>query len=162
MKTIPAESVERLWDNFFNTPPEQFGATFERLMEQQPAVVVYLMTIEDMENPGEKTGNLCMIGVAALAVMLGHNPRLRQIMPEELEAREEENIKFLENLEEGPEMNYLSTVTKMYHSYNQPTLFEAVVSSLMSGNEDTPEMAPDEIGMALLRIKTAIDCLDNA
>ncbi len=35
------------------------------------------------------------------------------------------------------------------------------VEVLMSGHEETPELAPESIGLQLLSVKTVLDCLDQ-
>ena len=37
----------------------------------------------------------------------------------------------------------------------------ALLEALMQGHEDAPDLAPENIGMALVYLKTIIDCLDK-
>ena len=73
----------------------------------------------------------------------------------------QEDLALLEKLEDGPQMNYLEAVSSMMNKYNQMPLFGAVLEALMEGNEDTPELVDENIGLAMIRIKSLIDCLDK-
>jgi hypothetical protein len=46
-------------------------------------------------------------------------------------------------------------------SYNQMPLLGMILSALMADYADEPELAPDNLGLALLHLKTIIDCLDQ-
>jgi hypothetical protein len=43
----------------------------------------------------------------------------------------------------------------------QMPLLGAVLEALMEGNEEEPELLHEDIGLALLHLKTVIDCLDQ-
>ncbi len=80
---------------------------------------------------------------------------------EELEAAEDANLKFLEEMDAGSEMDFVAGMQKMVASYNQMPLLGAVLEALMQGHEEHPELAPENLGMVLLDLKTVIDCLDQ-
>jgi hypothetical protein len=46
-------------------------------------------------------------------------------------------------------------------TYNQIEVLNAVIEALMSGHEEEPELAGEHIGLALLHLKTVVDCLDQ-
>ncbi len=50
---------------------------------------------------------------------------------------------------------------KLVASYHQMPLLGAVLEALMTGNEDEPALAQEDTGLALLHLKTVIDCLDQ-
>ena len=43
----------------------------------------------------------------------------------------------------------------------RPPLLTTAIESLMSGNEEEPEMVRESIGLELLHLKTVLDCLDR-
>ena len=45
--------------------------------------------------------------------------------------------------------------------YNQREILVFGLEILMSGNEDTPELAPEGIGLEMVWLKTVIDALDR-
>jgi hypothetical protein len=40
-------------------------------------------------------------------------------------------------------------------------LLKSVIEALLIGNEEEPELAGDDVGTALLHLKTVLDCLDQ-
>jgi hypothetical protein len=50
---------------------------------------------------------------------------------------------------------------RMYQDYNQREILAFGIEILMSGNEDTPELAPEGIGLEMVWLKTVIDALDR-
>ena len=50
---------------------------------------------------------------------------------------------------------------RMCQDYNQREILAFGIEILMSGNEDTPELAPEGIGLEMVWLKTVIDALDR-
>ncbi len=67
----------------------------------------------------------------------------------------------MEEMDAGSEMDMMGSVGQLFANYNQMPLMGAVLEALMSDNEDQPDLAPENTGMALLYLKTVIDCLDQ-
>lgn len=110
---------------------------------------------------GTDRGRLLELGAFIHEIMSSANPKLRRIMGEQLEAAEDANLKFLEELDEGSEMGFVESMQKLMATYNQMPLLGTVLEALMEGHEEHPELAPENLGMALLHLKTVIDCLDQ-
>jgi hypothetical protein len=102
-----------------------------------------------------------MLGAAVWQVMTEAGPPLRQVTDVELEAAEEANIRALEELEQDSEFAQRDAMSRLVADYNQMPLLGAVVEALMAGHEEAPELAPDHVGLALIHLKTVIDCLDQ-
>jgi hypothetical protein len=94
---------------------------------------------------------LLLLGVMLWQVLSADNPRMRQVTMEELEVAEAANLKFIEELEAGSEMDYMNALTNLMATYNQSPLLTAVIEALMQGNEEEPELARETVGLELLR-----------
>jgi hypothetical protein len=70
-------------------------------------------------------------------------------------------LKFLEEMEAGSEMDHMAGLQNLLATYNQVPLFTVVIEALMGGNEDEHELAGENIGLALLHLKSVLDCLDQ-
>ncbi|MEI7731306.1 MAG: hypothetical protein WCO56_17150 [Verrucomicrobiota bacterium] len=160
MKTIPYEEAEAIWQSLLETPPEHGKKFMDRLLNMQPALVVYLSTLMESEKPTETQSTYFFIGIAALQVILTKYPKLPAVTPDELVEAEERNIEFLSKLDNDPPMKFGDNTATLINNYNQMPLLGIVLEALMEGNEDTMELVEEESGMALLRIKSMIDCLD--
>jgi hypothetical protein len=172
MKTIPAEFVDEIWDQLQSTGEAEMSMLAQRMHEEQPFILVYLMAGEGMEAEGDEAtaadeptvplpGRLVELGVVAWRVMAVANPALRTVTGEELVAAEAANMGALVTLDEGPESRFDEGAANLFGRYNQLPLLGALLSALMAGNEDTPELAGDDAGLNLLRLKSVIDCLDQ-
>ena len=49
----------------------------------------------------------------------------------------------------------------MSQDYNQREILAFGIEILMSGNEETPELAPEGIGLEMVWLKTVIDASDR-
>ncbi|MEK7686101.1 MAG: hypothetical protein AAB466_11830 [Verrucomicrobiota bacterium] len=161
MQTIPSSLIDKTWEHLNETPPEEVKVLFERMTAEQPILVGYLLAIEEDVLEKKQQGTLLFLGMVIWQIMSNGGAMLTEVTPEALEAAEDANIAFLERLDEDSEMNYMSAVTQMMDRYNQTPLLGAILDALMEGNEDTPELADDSMGLALVHLKTVIDCLDQ-
>jgi hypothetical protein len=109
----------------------------------------------------KERGNLLMIGLMIWQVLSTEKSPLRQVTQQDLEAAEARNVKFLEELEAGSEMDYADSMQKLMSTYNQMPLLSAVIEAIMADNEGDPELAPENMGLTLLHLKTVVDCLDQ-
>jgi hypothetical protein len=161
MKTISGKIIDRTWKRINETTGEDAQIRLDAMARQQPFIVAYLMAVEETLLKGEERGHLLLIGLILWEVLSSEKPDLRQINMEDLEAAEQTNIKFLEDLEAGSEMDHMAGLENLMATYNQVPLLRAVIEALMAGNEEEPELAGEDIGLALLHLKTVLDCLDQ-
>lgn len=161
MKTIPVEAVEENWGQFNVLSPEEVRDLVDRMAEQQPAIIAYLFVEDENSGDPDGPGTLLSIGFPVVKLMLAQGGGTSQITTETLTEAEDANLKFLEQLDDEPELRYADTVSRMMSSYNQMPLLNAVLEALMQGHEEQPELAPENIGLIWMQLKTVIDCLDR-
>ncbi len=161
MRTIPEETVEKTWARFSEASPEEIKQWFEQLGKEQPFIMAYVLAVEENLFPPDQRGTLLFLTLVCKEVLATVQPSLPLVSGEALEAAEEVNLRFLENLEAGPEMDLAGAVCNLVGTYNQMPLLGTVLEALMEGNEEEPELADENLGMALLHLKTVIDCLDR-
>ncbi len=161
MKTISERAVNQTWARLAETPAEQAEVVFERLSKHQPYVLAYLLSLEEELEPDER-GKYLFIGLAILEILTAAAGRsLPEVSGDALDAAEAANVAHLEQLEEGSETDCLDSVQRLIQTYNQMPLLGAVLEALMEEHQDEPELAGNEVGLALLRFKTIIDCFDQ-
>ncbi len=161
MKTISGKIIDRTWKRINEATEEEAQRLLDAMAKEQPFVVAYLLAIEETLMDDEDRGQLMLIGLILWEIISAGSPGLRQITMDDLEAAEEANVKFLEELEAGSEMDHMSALQNLMTTYNQITLLNAVIEGLMAGHEEEPELAGEHIGLALLHLKTVLDCLDQ-
>src|SRR5262245_55434495 len=107
MKTISGRVIDRTWKRINETTEENAQLLMEGMAKQQPFVVVYLLAVEETMMKGDDRGQLMLIGLILWKIFSAENPALATVSKEALEAAEEANIKFLEELEAGSEMDHM-------------------------------------------------------
>jgi hypothetical protein len=172
MKTIPVEFVDAIWEQVQSADTAEAMALAQQMQNEQPYVVAYLLASEDEGDGGKEgderdgasdpqPGRLIELGAIAWRIMSTANRALPQVSPEHLMAAEEANFESLMTLDEGPESLFEEGTARLFRGYNQMPLLGALLEALMAGNEETPELADDSVGLDLLRLKSVIDCLDR-
>lgn len=162
MKTISRQAIAQTWDRLCEMEEEEVNDLVQEFMEQQPALGIYLFAgTEDLEGGAESSPIIDLVIASWLAMRSERNGLLASVTPEQIESAEEANQQYLHNLEEASEVEWDDSVRHMAENYNQRELLGFGIEILMSGHEDTPELAPDSIGMEMLWLKTVIDCLDT-
>ena len=101
----------------------------------------------------------------ALAALIYDSLRARTslpvIEPEVIEDAEDANIALLQSLDDASESEHHAVVEKLINEYQQAPMIAFIMERLMEGNEETPDLAPDQVGMELLYLKTMIDALTD-
>jgi hypothetical protein len=161
MNTISGKIIDRTWKRISESTPEDVEQLIAKLFENQPFAGAYLMAVEETLLPESERGNLLFIALILWDIMSNGRAPLRKVSQEEIEAAEGENVKFLEELEAGSEMDHMEALQRLMTTYNQGPLLAAVVDALMDENQEDPDSAPDSVGIALLHLKTVLDCWDK-
>jgi len=161
MKTISGKIIDRTWKRINESTEEDAQRLMDEMARHQPFIVAYLLAVEETMMSGDQRGQLMLIGLIIWKIFSTENPELRSVSKDQLEAAEEANIRFLEDLEAGSEMDHMSALQNLMATYNQIEVLNAVIEALMAGNEDEPELAGEHIGLALLHLKTVVDSLDQ-
>ena len=161
MNTISGKIIDRTWKRTNEATEEEAQRLLDVMAKQQPFVVAYLMAVEETLMGAEERGQLILIGLILWQIVSAEKPDLQQITMDDLEAAETANLKFLEELEAGSEMDHMAGLQNLMTNYNQVPLLSVVVEALMGGNEEEPELANENIGLALLHLKSVLDCLDQ-
>jgi hypothetical protein len=161
MRTIPPAVIDEAWRRVNTSSPDEARSLAERMQQEQPFIMVYLLAAEESMLDEKERGSLLMLGATIWQIMSGSGPPLHQVGDAELETAEEANIRALEDLGSGSEMAHMEAMQRLIKHYNQMPLLGAVVEALMDGNPDEPDLAPEHLGLALIHLKTVIDCLDR-
>jgi hypothetical protein len=161
MKTIPDKVIDKTWKRIDELTPEQGQRLMEKMTEEQPFVVAYLLAVEETILSESERGDLVMIGLIIWQSLSTGKSPLRRVTQKDMETAEALNVTFLEELEAGSEIAYMDSMQKLMATYNQMPLLGAVIEAIMAGNEEEPDLAPENIGLTLLHLKTIIDCLDQ-
>ena len=161
MKTIPRETVDLIIDRFEAADDAEMQRRFKRFSEEQPFLMAYLLAGDEEFVEEENRGDLLYLGLMIFETLSGERGGLPRVGEDPLMEADELNMQMVLSLDEASEMQFQQAVERMLEGYNQQPLLTAMLEVLMSGNEETPELAPESVGMNLIHLKTMIDCLDR-
>lgn len=161
MNTISGKIIDRTWKRINEATEEEGQRLLDVMAKQQPYIVAYLMAVEETLMGEEERGQLMLIGLIVWQIMSDESGNLRSVTMEDLETAESANVKFLEEMEAGSEMDHMSALQNLMDNYNQMPLLAAAIEALMADHAEEPELAGENVGLALLHLKTVLDCLDQ-
>jgi 2-oxoglutarate dehydrogenase complex dehydrogenase (E1) component-like enzyme len=161
MQTIPTEIVDAAWERFSDLSQDGAKELIDRMAAEQPAIMAYLLANDEGLAEKEERGTLLCLGMVVWELMTADRAPDEPVAPEALEAAEDANVEFLERMGEESEIGYMEAVSQMVAAYNQMPLLSAILQALMEGHEEEPELAPENLGLMLVQLKTVIDCLDH-
>ncbi|MCX6929731.1 MAG: hypothetical protein NT154_41940 [Verrucomicrobia bacterium] len=162
MNSVSREEIIDSWTRLCDLDETETDALVKKFMDEQPALGVYLFAnLEEMEGEAEHTRIVELVVAAWQAMSESAGRRLLTATPEDIECAEVANIRTLEQLDEGSEFEWQNSVQALNQDYNQREILGFGIEILMSGNEDTPELAPEGIGLEMVWLKTVIDALDR-
>lgn len=161
MERLAQETIDQVWDDLTGSSQESVQQMLEELTEEQPVVFEFLMAAEDDLAGEVEQGQMLVLGTWIWKCFAVAGARIRRIEEHELDAAQDANVAMLESLSEESEIGYMHAAEKMMKDYNQMPLLGAVVAGLMAEESETPELAGDHVGLALIYLKSVIDCLDR-
>lgn len=161
MKTIPLSVIEQIWARHCELDEDESRKMMAQFTAEQPFVTAYLVVADETLGPEAPDSQLIPLVALAWEAFRQEGSRLKTVKPRAIERAESINMRFLEKLEADSEMAKVDAAHRLLESYNQRTLLQFALEVLMAGNEETPEMASENVGIELLHLKTVIDCLDQ-
>lgn len=162
MKTVPREFMIEAWERQCALAEEPSRDLTNKFMEEQPAAGIFLSVCDEQLGIDAAGSQLIPLALAVWEAMTrAHGRKLKSVRPKVIERADAMNTRMLEQLEDVSEFEWRERVTSMFLGHNQQPLLAFCIDILMAGNEETPELAPDYIGMELNWLKTVIECFDQ-
>ena len=162
MNTVSREEIIEAWTRLCDLDETETGVLVKKFMDEQPALGIYLFAnLEELEGGAEHTRIVELVVAAWQAMSQSAGRQLPAATPEEIERAEDANTRSLLELDEASEFEWENSVQDLIQDYNQREVLGFGIEILMSGNEDTPELAPEGIGLEVVWLKTVVDALDR-
>ena len=162
MNSVSREEITEAWTRLCDLDEAETGVLVKKFMDEQPALGIYLFAnLEEMEGEAQHTRIVELVVAAWQAMTKSAGRQLPAATPEEIERAEDANTRTLEELDEASEFEWENSLRDLFQHYNQREILGFGIEILMSGNEDTPELAPEGIGLEMVWLKTVIDALDR-
>jgi len=159
MNQVPRETIEAVWEQQTEFTEEEWSQWVDRFAQLQPSLLVYLGAADQTVREADDDTSALMPLAALIYDSLRSRSKLPCVEADTIEDAEDANIALLQSLEDASEHQHHAVVERLISEYAQAPLIAFIMERLMEGNEETPELAPDHIGMELLYLKTMIDSL---
>ncbi len=157
MKPISADIVKSTWQRMAAMPPLEAPKLVDRMGQEQPVVMAYLMAVDhDLFNQEERE-QLFYLGLVVWQIMSQGSAPLSRVTEKALDKAEEANMKMIESLMEAAEPDFTETTRTMIDNYGQPEVLRYVVEALVEAAEDE-DIRDENMGIMMLDLKTVIDC----
>lgn len=165
MKPISEAVVRKVWRKMSRVTRKAGSELAEELGAEQPAIMAYLLGVdEDIFNEEERS-LLFFIGLVVWRIMKQGGAPLPTVTIEALQQAEAANVSAVESLSQGTQVDAEALVKKLLLGYGQPAVLGSVLIALMEPQE--PQQEPGEtvreenLGVLLLDAKTVIDVLSG-
>jgi hypothetical protein len=163
MESVPTAVIAEVWQEQCELDETDAQSLVKRFFDEQPALGLYVAAVEEQfENEEGEASNLIPLAAAiwqAMSRQRGY--AFDTIEPETVDEIDDENVEALISLGNNSETGQQQVAARVAFTHPQADLLRFCTEILMAGNEQTPELAPDRIGLDFLTLKTLIECLDR-
>jgi hypothetical protein len=160
MQTIPFEAIEKAWDEFFQEDEEKISRRMTGMSEEQPLMMVYLMSIgEEILNEDEQE-SLFANGAFAWYVLKEHgfDQEVTEAILNEVEGGHAELLDEMENL---PAEEYVKHMNTLLTEHSQKELLNFMLD-VLEEEVEAGDTNDDNAGMMFTVIQVVVDCLLKA
>ena len=159
---ISKEIVTQTWQRMARTPTSEASMLIETLKQEQPVILGYLMSLENLPFNQHEREIIFYIGVVVWQIMRESNYSSEQITFEQFRMVEDANYNFLEMLASDTEADFVSAVQSMLETYPEPEVLAYIIEAIMEDdNPDDPPIRDEYRGLAFIELKIVLDALLN-
>ena len=130
-------------------------------MLRQPALDHYLFAADEHFAPSDSRGLIFLSGFLIWYVMSQHTKIRRQVARKELDSVQKANQDWIYELEAGASLTRSDLLDKLTETCRQKSLWKTVLAALMEESSIANDLKDANRRLALLHLKTVLDCLDN-
>ncbi len=153
--------VETIWHKAATATPQEARHWLEDLVQKQPALDHYLFAADEHFAPSDSRGLIFLTGFLIWQTM-SHGSRIRrQVTAKDLETAQKSNRDWLYELEAGAHLTRCDLIEKLSDNSRQKPLWKSVLRTLMEESSIANNLQDASRRLALLHLKTVLDCLDN-
>lgn len=161
MTTVPFEMARQEWEHLCDLDQAQSTQLSQRFLQEQPALGIYMLVCSEQLGDDHDTPFVELALMAWRVMSQTAGRPLARVSEEAIEAAEAANEKMLMKLDACSEMEGTANIEHFIQDYNQMPLLGFALEVLMQGNEENPQLAPENIGIVWVWLKSIIDCLDQ-
>jgi hypothetical protein len=161
---IQPEHIEEVWKSMIMLDEQESMSIVDKLEEEQPALLEYLMTPPEEFTEAESE-NLMYAGIVVWRTFDKYGSELRLVTEDEIYEIEDANIEVMEKLEGESAGDGIAMIERMLDSYPQPHVLASIAEILLVEDEELdPEddISDQARGTMMLILKTFLDAMIKA
>lgn len=161
---ITEQIVRETWQQMSQTPIEEAPLLVEEMSVDQPYLMGFFLSAdEELFNQDERE-TLFYIGMVIWQIMKRGSNHLGKVSRQDIQTAQKANDDFLELLMEDTEADFNSATRSMLDDYPEPEVLRYIVEAVTEVSDDPrePGFSEENVGMAFLFLKTALDALINS
>lgn len=158
---ISKSVVDAIWRKAATATPQEARVWLTDLMQRQPALDHYLFAADEHFAPTDSRGLIFLTGFLIWQVMAQNAKIRRQVAPKDLEAAHKANQNWIYELEAGANLTRSDLLERLSQNCRQKSLWKTVLATLMEESSIADDLKDANRRLALLHLKTVLDCLDN-
>jgi hypothetical protein len=158
---IPKAVVDAVWRQAATATPQEARTWLEDLMQRQPALDHYLFAADEHYSPSDSRGLIFLTGFLIWQAMSQNSKIRRQVNPKDLEAAHKASQNWIYELEAGAHLTRCDLLERLSENCRQKALWKSVLATLMEESSIANDLQDSSRRLALLHLKTVLDCLDN-
>jgi hypothetical protein len=161
LKVIPAENVEKIFEQMWNMSEQEAFKLSYVMEKEQPLLLAYLAAVDkDLLNQQERE-MLFYLGTVVWQVMAANQSPLPAIEEKGLLACEQVNNQMAQSLKSDDSKTFAATVKKILKECRQAEVMRYVIAALMDEDSSENTVRDENLGFIILDLKTVIECFDR-
>lgn len=159
METVQKQMVDAAWHGLLSAPANTARDWMDQLCQREPALESYLFSADEHYSPSDERGIIFLAGFLIWRLLAGE--KSKPLTDEALEKVQEQNVRHFYELDASSKHVFLEAARKLNAVSNQRPLIEFVLEILRHYFHDAPPAADANLRLALVHLKTVVDCLDH-
>ncbi len=160
MEVVSIEKIEEVLNYFEKLDSDKFKGIMDEITEKQGNLLAYLLASSESINQ-DKAEYFFYTGFVILYILVELGKTMPMVGENDIDKRELKNTQLLEMIEGEDEDLIIEFIETAFKDYKQINLFAFVMDSVFDEDQaGKPVFNEDETSIAILTLKTIIDCMD--
>lgn len=154
---IPFEVVTQTWQRISQLPPEQAPVLVEQMQNEQPVVLSFLVSLDELPFNYYERESIFYIGLVTWQIMKQSERVLQEVTVEKMRQAEDKNVDLLERLMDTDEVEFVTSVQRLISNHAEPEVLRYIVEAIIEESEEEPGFQAENTGLAFIHLKIVLD-----
>jgi len=161
MQPIPAETVDRAWQELARMEPTEGDQVMQGMILEQPDIVAYLVAVGEKENLNEDEREVLLyVGAVVWYILTQGGVSSRRATERVVLQVEKELAGTLGGVLDGPREGLIAAAERLAERSPQPEVLHYVIDAVLEEEDDPDaEIRDEERGTLFLALATEVEVL---